>query len=102
MWANGAVWYTLSLEMKQILDLLFLVYVPKTQLNIGFGQIHRIKLLNYMIFILKPEVNDGIRCSRDKQACLSQAMLPLKQPAIPHQDLTTAYLPTLGDSTRTN
>lgn len=29
-------------------------------------------------------------------------MVPLKQPAIPHQDLTTAYLPTLWDLTRPN
>ena len=31
----------------------------------------------------------------DRPASL-QPMLPLTQPAIPHQDLTAAYLPTLG------
>lgn len=29
-------------------------------------------------------------------------MFPFKQPAIPHQDLTAAYLPSLGDVTRAN
>lgn len=74
--------------------------MKQIQLSIGFGQICRLRRLNYMVFILKLEVNDGIQSNRDKLAFPSQAMLPLKQPAIPHQDLTTAYL--LGDSTRTN
>lgn len=44
----------------------------------------------------------GIHCGRDRQARLPQPKLPLKQPAIPHQGLTAAYLPALGDSTGTN
>lgn len=45
---------------------------------------------------IKTKVRLGIHCGRDRQARLSRHMLLFRQPAIPHQDLTCAYLPTLG------